>query len=298
MQFLANTKIDFMKSRRAAMVLSLLVILVGMGSLVVKGGPKYSIDFTGGTLLQMRFPEAVAADQLREELSRVGLGQAEIVRFGGPEEMLVRIPQGTATAAADSVAKDALRERWPDLELRREETVGPKIGGELRSAAGQAILLALVLILIYITIRFEFRFAVAAIVALVHDVVITLGVFSLADHEISLAVIAAFLTIVGYSLNDTIVVFDRIRENLRVPSGGRSYLEILNQSINQSLSRTIITSGTTILVVVALLVLGGEVLRDFSFALTVGVLVGTYSSIYVASPLLAEWELRRPRKRK
>jgi len=297
MQFLTNTKIDFMTHRRLAMALSLIVILIGIGSLVAKGGPRYSIDFTGGTLLQVRFPEAVAADQLRNELSTVGLGQAEIVRFGGPEEMLVRIPQMN-TAGADSLAKEALRARWPDLELRREETVGPKIGGELRSAAGQAIILALVLILIYITIRFEFRFAVAAIVALVHDVLITLGAFSLANHEISLAVIAAFLTIVGYSLNDTIVVFDRIRENLRVPSGGRSYMEILNQSINQSMSRTIITSGTTILVVVALLVLGGEVLRDFSFALTVGIVVGTYSSIYVASPLLAEWEARSPRKRK
>ncbi|HMB70937.1 MAG TPA: protein translocase subunit SecF [bacterium] len=297
MQFLTNAKFDFMSQRRIAMVLSMTVILVGLGSLVIKGGPKYSIDFTGGTLLQLRFPEEVSADQLRTELARVGLGQAEIVRFGAPDEMLVRIQQMT-TVAADSVAKDALRERWPDLELRREETVGPKIGGELRGAAGQAILLALALILIYITIRFEFRFAVAAIVALVHDVVITLGVFSLANHEISLAVIAAFLTIVGYSLNDTIVVFDRVRENLRIPTGGRVYAEILNQSINQSLSRTIITSGTTILVVVALLVLGGEVLRDFSFALTVGVLVGTYSSIYVATPILAEWEQRSPRKRK
>jgi preprotein translocase subunit SecF len=296
MQFLTDTHVDFMSRRRLAMALSAIAILIGLASLVVKRGPSYSIDFTGGTLLQLRFPEEVTADRLRSELSQVGLGQAEIVRFGAPDEMLVRIPEMT-TIAADSVAKEALRARWPELELRREETVGPKIGGELRSAAGQAILLALALILVYITIRFEFRFAVAAIVALVHDVLITLGVFSLVDHEISLAVIAAFLTIVGYSLNDTIVVFDRIRENLRVPSGG-AYMQLLNRSINQSLSRTIITSGTTVLVVVALLVLGGEVLRDFAFALTVGIVVGTYSSIYVASPLLAEWELRSPRKRK
>jgi preprotein translocase subunit SecF len=296
MQFLTDTNVDFMTRRRLAMALSLIAILIGLGSLAAKGGPKYSIDFTGGTLLQLRFPEAVTADQLRSELSQVGLGQAEIVRFGGPEEMLVRIPEMT-TIAADSLAKDALRARWPELELRREETVGPKIGGELRSAAGQAILLALALILVYITIRFEFRFAVAAIVALVHDVLITLGVFSVAEHEISLAVIAAFLTIVGYSLNDTIVVFDRIRENLRVPSGG-AFVQLLNRSINQSLSRTIITSGTTVLVVVALLILGGEVLWDFAFALTVGIVVGTYSSIYIASPILAEWELRSPRKRK
>jgi preprotein translocase subunit SecF len=296
MQFLTDTHVDFLTHRRIAMALSLLVILVGIGSLVAHGGPKYSIDFTGGSLIQVQFTEPVPADAVREVLATEGLGQAEIVRFGAPNETLVRLPE-TGDATADERVKEALRERWPNLDLRREETVGPKIGGELRSAAFQAIILALALILVYITIRFEFRFAVAAIVALVHDVLITLGAFSLAGHEISLAVIAAFLTIVGYSLNDTIVVFDRIRENLRVPAG-RGYMEMLNRSINQSLSRTIITSSTTIVVVVILLLFGGEVLRDFSFALTVGVVVGTYSSIFVATPLLAEWERIRPRKKK
>lgn len=295
MQFLTSTHVDFMSRRRIAMGLSLLAILIGMGSLVVKGGPKYSIDFTGGHLLQVRFDHAVPVGDVRTALSSEGFGQAEIVRFGAPDEMNIRIPASADTSAVTRV-KEALDRGWPGWELRREEAVGPKIGNELRSAAFQAIFLALVLILLYIWIRFEFRFAVAAIIALVHDVLITLGAFSLADHEISLAVIAAFLTIVGYSLNDTVVVFDRIRENLRVPSP--DYKEMLNRSINQSLSRTIITSGTTVLVVVVLYLFGGEVLRDFSFALTVGVVVGTYSSIFVAAPLLAEWEELRPRKRR
>jgi len=293
--FFADANFDFVGRRRIAAVLSLAMIVVGVGSLVAKGGPSYSIDFTGGSIIQVKFPEPVAVDEVRNVLAQVGYSQAQIQRFGAPNEMLVRIAD-TGDPEAVTKVKDALRSRW-ELDLRREETVGPKIGGELRSAAFEAVLLALVLILLYITIRFEFRFAVAAIVALVHDVVITLGAFSLANHEISLAVIAAFLTIVGYSLNDTIVVFDRIRENLRVPSR-RAYADILNHSVNQSLSRTIITSGTTILVVMVLLLFGGEVLRDFSFALTVGIVVGTYSSIFIATPILVEWELRRPRKAK
>jgi len=240
--------------------------------------------------------EVVPIDQVRAKLQEVGYSAAQIQRFGEPNELLIRIPDAGDMTAVDSV-KDALRAAWPDLELRREESVGPKIGGELRSAALQAIMFSLVLILIYITIRFEFRFAVAAILALVHDVLITLGVFSLVDHEISLAVIAAFLTIVGYSLNDTIVVFDRIRENLRVPAR-TAYGAILNRSVNQSLSRTIVTGVTTLLVLVVLFLFGGEVLRDFAFALILGVIVGTYSSIFIATPILVEWQHRAPRKAK
>jgi preprotein translocase subunit SecF len=288
--------IDFVGRRGLAAVLSLIMILVGVGSLVIKGGPKYSVDFTGGSLLQVRMAEIVPIDQVRAKLQEVGYSAAQIQRFGEPNELLIRIPDAGDMTAVDSV-KDALRAAWPDLELRREESVGPKIGGELRSAALQAIMFSLVLILIYITIRFEFRFAVAAILALVHDVLITLGVFSLVDHEISLAVIAAFLTIVGYSLNDTIVVFDRIRENLRVPAR-TAYGAILNRSVNQSLSRTIVTGVTTLLVLVVLFLFGGEVLRDFAFALILGVIVGTYSSIFIATPILVEWQHRAPRKAK
>jgi preprotein translocase subunit SecF len=296
MNFLADTSVDFIGKRRIALVLSLLTIGVGLASLVMHGGPRYSIDFTGGSLVQVQFTETVAVDNVRSVLQEVGFGGAEIQRFGAPNEMLVRIPD-TGDETAMGTVKDALQARWPDMELRREEKVGPKIGGELRSAALQAIVLALSLILVYITVRFEFRFAVAAIVALVHDVLITLGAFSIAEHEVSLAVVAAFLTIVGYSLNDTIVVFDRIRENLRIPSK-EPYEAILNRSVNQSLSRTVITSGTTLVVVAVLLAFGGEVLRDFAFALTVGIVVGTYSSIFVATPLLVEWEHRMPRRSK
>jgi preprotein translocase subunit SecF len=296
MSLFADANFDFVGKRRAAAIISVLLIVAGLASLITKGGPKYSIDFTGGSLIQVQFAEVVPADEVRSALSAIGHGDAEIQRFGSPREMLVRIPdKGNEQDMID--VKDALRAQWPDLELRREETVGPKIGGELRAAALEAILFALALILVYITIRFEFRFAIAAIIALIHDVLITLGVFSLANHEVSLAVIAAFLTIVGYSLNDTIVVFDRIRENLRTPAR-EAYAGILNHSVNQSLSRTIITSGTTLLVVLVLFLFGGEVLKDFAFALVIGVVIGTYSSIFVATPILVEWETRRPRKSK
>jgi preprotein translocase subunit SecF len=297
MQFLTDTNFDFISRRKVAAVLSALLIGAGLVPRAMHKGPQYSIDFTGGSLIQVQFREEVPVDAVRDALAEVGLGQAEIQRFGAPDEILVRIQETGQGAVVDSLVKSALRDRWPDLTLRREETVGPKIGGELRSAAFQAIILALVLILAYVSWRFEFRFAVAAIIALVHDVLITLGVFSIADHEVSLAVIAAFLTIVGYSLNDTIVVFDRIRENLRVPAR-RAYADVLNRSVNQSLSRTIVTSSTTLVVIAILLLFGGEVLRDFSFALVVGVIVGTYSSIFVATPVLVEWEARRPRKAK
>jgi preprotein translocase subunit SecF len=294
MNMFGESNIDFVGRRGIAAVISLALILVGLASLVVKNGPAYSIDFTGGSLLQIQFAEPVPVDVVRAKLQEVGYSAAQIQRFGEPNELLIRIPDTGDDEAIETV-KESLRESWPDLELRREEVVGPKIGGELRVAALEAIVFALVLILVYITIRFEFRFAVAAIVALVHDVLITLGAFSLMGHEISLAVIAAFLTIVGYSLNDTIVVFDRIRENLRVPARTAHDI-ILNRSVNQSLSRTIITSGTTILVVMILLVFGGEVLRDFALALVIGIVVGTYSSIFIATPVLVEWQKRWPRK--
>ncbi len=292
MSVFADAKFDFVGRRGIASIVSLVLIVAGLASLGLKGGPKYSIDFTGGSLIQVQFAEEVGTDAVRDALTSIGQSDAEIQRFGSPREMLIRIPDKGNTDTVTAV-KEALREQWPGLELRREETVGPKIGGELRSAALEAIIFALVLILVYITIRFEFRFAVAAIIALVHDVLITLGVFSIANHEISLAVIAAFLTIVGYSLNDTIVVFDRIRENLKTPTR-KEYAKTLNRSINQSLARTIITSSTTLAVVLVLFLFGGEVLKDFAFALVIGVVVGTYSSMYVATPVLVEWEARHP----
>lgn len=294
MQFLKETRIDFIGKRKYAFILSSILIL-GSIALVGLNGIKYSIDFAGGSILQVRFPQPVAVDTLRETLNGVGLGQSEIQRFGEANEMLVRIPDKGPAARADSVAKAAVLAAFPDVEVRREETVGPKVGGELRGAAFQSIVLALFLLLLYVTFRFEFRFAVGAILALAHDVIVTVGALVLIGHEISLVTIAALLTIVGFSLNDTIVVYDRIRENLRVPT--REPVEaVLNRSINQVLGRTIITSGTVLMSTLALLFFGGEVLWDFAYALTVGVVCGVYSTDFVATPIVYEWDRRFPRK--
>jgi preprotein translocase subunit SecF len=296
MRFLKETNIDFMGLRGWAFALSAAMILISLGSVYQHHGLRYSIDFAGGSVLQMKFAETVAVDEVRRAMGSVGLQQAEIQRFGAPDEMLIRIPE-TGDATAVDRAKTALTETFAGAELRREERVGPKVGSELRRSAINSILLSLGLILAYITIRFEFRFAVGAIVALAHDVTITVGALSLIGHEMSLVTIAALLTIVGFSINDTIVVYDRIRENLRVPS--REALDkVLNKSINQVLGRTIITSGTVLLSTIILMIFGGKVLWDLAFALTVGVTVGTYSSDFIATPLVYEWERRWPKRAK
>jgi preprotein translocase subunit SecF len=224
-------------------------------------------------------------------MSESGFEGAEVTHFGAENEYLIKVKAiGDAANVADQI-KDVLSGgiEGRQIDIRRTETVGPRIGAELKTAAFWAIIYSLVGILVYITWRFQFRFAIAAIIALVHDVLITLGFFSVIGMEISLAVIAAILTIVGYSLNDTIVVFDRIRENLH---GKRreNYAGIVNASINETLSRTIITSLTTILVVLSLVIFGGAVIRDFALTLLIGVMVGTYSSIFIASPVLVEWQ--------
>ncbi len=298
MEFLVGTHINFLQHRRAAFILSGTVIVIGLISLILHGGPRLGIDFQGGTLVQVQFEKPIEADQIREALETVGMGQAEIQRFGGNREAIIRVEQdkegdltGTIMGALDKAIADN------KAEVRREELVGPKVGSELRTKATNAILIALVLILIYISIRFEFKFAVGAVVALIHDVAITLGMFSLTGREISLPVIAAFLTIVGYSLNDTIVVYDRIRENRR-KLYGKSLVDIVNISVNETLSRTLITSLTTLIVVICIFLFGGEVINDFAFALMVGIVVGTYSSIYVASPLVVEWQLVEEARRR
>ncbi|MFH1008084.1 MAG: protein translocase subunit SecD [Candidatus Latescibacterota bacterium] len=297
--------IRFVDVRRWAFLGSTGIIVLGLFSLGIHRGPNLSIDFEGGTLLEMHFDPAISVAEVRDALSKVDvegktvdLSRSEIKQFGNPNDILVRIERaGENEAAVSSAVKTTLHQAFPehtkDQEtwLRREVDVGPKIGEELKGKAIWAIIWAMAGILIYITWRFEFRFAVAAIVALLHDVVITVGVFSLLDREISLAVVAALLTIVGYSLNDTIVIFDRIREDLRV-FRREAYPEIINRSINETLNRTLITSLTTLVAVLALLILGGEVIGDFALALLLGVVVGTYSSIYVASPILVEWHAR------
>ena len=380
MKFFGVTHLNFVGTRQRAFIISGILILAGLVSLIIKGGPNLSIDFEGGTLIQVRFDEPVPISELRGVVAAAGYEGGEIQVFGDPNEYLIKIERISETELASSKLLDALvsaapqynwrvasvRELPPDyaknfdggnlviveadsippfedlkskvrergvgiveatketstraafrlpflgaeakaaealkeelaasfparsIEMRRTETVGPRIGEELKNRTWAAIVISIFGILIYITWRFEFKFAIGAIIALIHDVVITVGIFSILDKEISIAIIAALLTIVGYSLNDTIVVFDRIRENFSLRRR-ESYDQMINISINESLSRTVITSLTTLVVVLCLLLLGGEVIHDFAFALMVGIIVGTYSSIYVASPVLIEWQNR------
>lgn len=299
MQFFKSTHIDFIGKRYKAAIASGILILISIISLIAHGGPEYGIDFKGGASLHVRFEKPISVGEIRGILSDVGQGNSEIKQLGMSPEFLIRIQESAAIGDLSDHLLTILAEKLPDnpYELLEKDTVGPKIGSELREAAIWAILASLGLILLYISWRFEFRFAVGAVIALFHDVIITLGIFSLLNLEISLTVVAAFLTIVGYSLNDTIVVFDRIRENLKIMRR-ESYEQIFNTSINQTLSRTILTSFTTLLVVVILFLFGGEVIHNFSFALLMGILIGTYSSVFVASPIVVEWHMRQKRDKK
>ncbi len=288
----ADINVDFIGKRKLALVFSAVLILVGIVSLVVKGGPNYGIDFAGGTLVQLKFTEQTSAAEIKAALKDLNIGTITVQQFGDEaNEFLVRAPTEIGIKGLSQKIIDALGERYGSekVEMRRAEMVGPQVGKDLRQKGLLAILYAMIGILIYVTWRFEFRFAVGAILALLHDVMVTLGVFSLFGREVDLPVIAAFLAIVGYSLNDTIIVYDRIRENM-----GKHHKEtfpfIINRSINETLSRTLMTSFTTLVVVLALFVFGGGVINNFAFALLVGVLIGTYSSIFVASPLLVFWE--------
>ena len=293
MRFLKETNIDFLSMRRFGFVISGSFILAGIVSLLLQGGPLLSIDFTGGTLAQIRFEEAPDIAKVRSALEALDVGIGEVQTFGTPNEILIRLQLSQNAENLTTELKAALQAQFPgqSIDFRRVETVGPKIGSELKGKAFFAVFTAIIGILIYISIRFELKFAIGAIVALIHDVLITLGVFSILNYEISLAIIAAFLTIVGYSLNDTIVVFDRVRENMKLLKN-IDQKTIFNKSINESLSRTIITSLTMFAVVFTLYIAGGEVIRYFAFAMIVGVIVGTYSSIYVASPVVFLWQQR------
>lgn len=286
MKFLKKTNIDFLSKLKITRFLSLALIVAGLSSLIMKGGPLLSIDFTGGTIAQLQFEQPVDISELRVKLAEFGFEGAEIVEFGSPVEVLIKTQFSGEGTEYSTNLKTALGDTFT---IRRVESVGPKIGRELQTDAVYSIVLALVLILIYIGFRFDRYYALGSVAALIHDVTITLGIFSLLDYEINLSIIAAFLTIVGYSLNDTIVVFDRIRENFS-KYVKESLVQIVNISINETLSRTIITSLTTLMVVLILYIWGGEVIKLFAFALTVGIIVGTYSSIYVASPVMVYFE--------
>ncbi len=387
MRFFGETHFKFIEFRYRAFILSMALIVAGLVSLIIRGGPNLGIDFEGGTLIQVRFDGHVDVKELRDVVEGAGYGGGEIQEFGQVNEYLIKIEKISETELASTKLLEALAAAEPDhdwrivdvdeiapdpasgseggnlvvvesdrlpqvegliekvrdggvgiiaatketetriafrmpflgveakaaqrlkedlassftdreIEIRRTETVGPKIGEELKNRTWAAIIISIFGILVYISWRFEFKFAIGAIIALIHDVVITVGVFSLLDKEISISIVAALLTIVGYSLNDTIVVFDRIRENFNLRRKVSSYESMINISINSSLSRTIITSLTTFIVVLFLLVMGGEVIHDFAFALMVGIIVGTYSSIFVASPILVEWRNRIDARRK
>ena len=293
------TEYNFMAKKTLAIVLSSVVILVGIISMITNGGLKYGIDFDGGTLVQLKFKTPPAIEDLRDGLKTIGLGDSTIQEFGSKNHILIRVEKSEEKLEEiGTKVKNSLIGKFQadDILVERVEMVGPKVGKDLREKAILSIIYAIIGIVIYISWRFELQYAIAAIIALVHDVLVTMGAFSLADKEFTLVIVAAFLTIIGYSLNDTIVVFDRIRENMR-RKGKTSFADVINMSINQTLSRTILTSGTTLLVVVALFFRGGEIIHDFSFALIVGVVVGTYSSIFIASVFLVYWENRTISKR-
>jgi len=297
MQIIKNSNIDFINNSKLTVLLSSSLILAGIFSLIINNGPKLSIDFKGGTLIAVKYTKPVNINEFRSKLSDINInGQnfdfssSEIKHFGNTSSVALRIAE--FENEPENFSKDiieVLKTIYPnsipkdkkDFVLSKDK-ISPKVGSELSAKAIMAIVYALSLILIYISLRFEFIFAIGAIAAIAHDVIITLGIFSILGYEVSLSVIAAFLTIVGYSLNDTIVIFDRIRENLKTLKRG-SIVDTVNRSINESLSRTIVTSMTTLFVVLVLYFFGGEVIHSFSFALIIGVLVGTYSSIFVAS---------------
>jgi len=346
MQFIkSGINIDFIGKRNIAFGLSLALILISIASLVLHGGPRFGIDFAGGTIIQVKFQNPVQIKDIKSGLDTIAIANPSVQYFGDRKdhEYLIRTDASAATEEgfSDKIQQTLKNATGSAAEIRRVEMVGPQVGKDLRQKALFAIFFALLFIAIYISGRFEFKwfltsilaaammgtvyflslfnvsapiliivallltlfffwlfnlkYAMGAIVALIHDVTITVGIFSITGKEFTLPIVAALLTIIGYSLNDTIIVFDRIRENLRKLS--KSPLPtIINRSINETLSRTILTSLTTLFVTIALLILGGGIIHDFAFALTVGIVVGTYSSVYVASPILIAWQ-ERTRKR-
>jgi len=287
-----DTHVDFLGKRKMAMILSGTLLLLSLGLLMAKG-LNFGIDFTGGTLVEVRFQKPPEVSKIRTALAPAGYGSAIIQEFGAPEEILIRA-QNINAKDSSTISTGILAALKKDfgaegVQMRRVEFVGPQVGEELTRAGIMAVLIAMLAILLYVTFRFEFRFALGADAALLHDITLVIGAFALTGKEFSLPVVAAILTVIGYSLNDTIVVFDRIRENFasnRKLKSPKDEFEVVNDSINQTLSRTLMTSLTTLLVVVALFLLGGEVIHNFAFALIVGIVVGTYSSIYIASPVM------------
>jgi preprotein translocase subunit SecF len=291
MRFLnRKTNIDFMGKRKIAFALSLILIIASIATLSTMK-LNFGLDFTGGTLIEVAYPVAPDTNAVRDNLEQAGLDDAMVQTFGAATEIVVRIPPRDAeesSAELSTIVLEALQQGVDgDVEMRRVEFVGPQVGDELTEQGILAVVYALIGIFLYVMIRFQWRFSVGAVAALVHDIVITMGIISMLQVEFDLTVVAALLAVIGYSLNDTIVLFDRIRENFpRLRKA--SPLEVVNTSVNETLSRTLMTSITTLLVLMALFSFGGEIIHAFAFTLIIGVLVGTYSSIYVASTTLLE----------
>jgi preprotein translocase subunit SecF len=290
-----NPNYDFIGKRKWAYIVSIAITLIGLGSLVVKGGLRYDIDFTGGTLIQVRFAEPPEIAKIRASLATIQLGESIIQQFGDPREYIIRMP--LVAVGSEEISRRVqgalgAESALGTFEIRRVEFVGPQVGRELQLQAVYLVLAGLIWIAIYLAFRFDLRGGVAAVVAVLHDVIVCLGALSLFNREFSLPVLAALLTIIGYSVNDTIVAYDRLRENRgRSMPKGRTFAQQMNDAVNQTLSRTILTSLTTFFSATVLLVLGGKTLEDFAFVLFVGVITGTYSTTYVAAALVVDWTL-------
>mgnify|MGYP006270401867 CR=1 FL=1 len=278
------TTFDFMGKRGIAMVFSAVLLVLAIGSLTLRQ-LAWGLDFTGGTLVEVHYGESADLNAIRDALERGGYGGATVVSFGTDQDVLIRLPAGFTDGEGRAVLEVLRGAAESTVELRRTEFIGPQVGAELRDQGGLAMLLALGLVMLYVGFRFQLKFAVGAVAALVHDVFVVLGFFSVTGLEFDLTVLAALLAVIGYSLNDTIVVSDRIRENFRKLRRAEP-VAVINQSLSETLGRTLVTSLTTLLVLTSLAVFGGEMINGFAVALIVGVLIGTYSSIYVAATTL------------
>ncbi|MGY0217185.1 protein translocase subunit SecF [Endozoicomonadaceae bacterium StTr2] len=281
---------DFMKIRRLAGMLSIILVLGSLVTLGVKG-INWGLDFTGGTLVELRYDRAADISEVRDQLRAAGYTDAVVQEYGSASDVLVRIP-GDEPTLGDKVARMLDNAYEGDVETKRVEFVGPQVGERLREQGGLGMLLALAVVMVYIAFRFQFKFSVGSVAALAHDSIIVLGAFSLFELQFDLTVLAAILAVIGYSLNDTIIVYDRVRENFRKVRDTNA-VEIINISLSQTLGRTLATSGTTLFVLLSLYILGGEMIHGFSTALLIGIGVGTYSSIYIASNLLLVQNISR-----
>ncbi len=297
-EIIKNPDIDFISKRKYGFLFSVIIITISLLLIFIKG-PNFGIDFTGGALLQIKFSAPVVTAELRNSLAKIGKEHAMIQALGKEQKEYIIRASGEKPVEFSKEVKRILASDFPDnqQEILREETVEPKIGKELLVKTLWAIILALILILIYVSFRFDYRFGTAAVIALFHDAIITAGVLVLTQKEFSIVVVGALLTIIGYSINDSIVISDRIREKFR-KMRKEPYNLVLNTGLNEVLSRTVLTVGTTLLAVVALLIFGGSVIADFAFTLLIGFIIGTYSSIFIVANIVSVWEERFPKKKK